>query len=300
MNVQQGTPQRARGALVWLDMDQRALDDAYDQVVYAPNRDQVHKRNEFNSERVRRRLGQPKRLAYGPTPVEQLDLFPTKQAGAPINVFIHGGAWRQRWAKDYHFLAEMFVNAGANFIALDFIGVDKTGGDLLPMADQVRRAVAWIYQNAKSFGGDPNRIYLSAHSSGAHLGGNVVTTDWKTYGAPNNVIKGALLGSGIYDLKPVRLSKRSEYVKFTDEVEAKLSSQRHLDLLNCPLIVAHGTFETPEFQRQARDFAVAVKAAGKSVTLLVAEGYNHFEMCEMLGNPLSLIGSAALEQMKLA
>jgi len=300
VNVQQGTPQRARGALVWLDMDQRALDDAYDQVVYAPNRDQVHKRNEFNSERVRRRLGQPKRLAYGPTPVEQLDLFPTKQAGAPINVFIHGGAWRQRWAKDYHFLAEMFVNAGANFIALDFIGVDKTGGDLLPMADQVRRAVAWIYQNAKSFGGDPNRIYLSAHSSGAHLGGNVVTTDWKTYGAPNNVIKGALLGSGIYDLKPVRLSKRSEYVKFTDEVEAKLSSQRHLDLLNCPLIVAHGTFETPEFQRQARDFAVAVKAAGKSVTLLVAEGYNHFEMCEMLGNPLSLIGSAALEQMKLA
>ena len=300
MNVQQVKPQRARGPLVWLDMDQQALDDAYDQVVYAPNRDQVHKRNKFNSERVRQRLGQPKRLAYGPTPVEQLDLFPAKHAGAPINVFIHGGAWRQRWAKDYHFLAEMFVNAGAHFIALDFTGVDKTGGDLLPMADQVRRAVAWVYQNAKRFGGDPNRIYLSAHSSGAHLGGNVVTTDWRAYGAPNDILKGALLGSGMYDLKPVRLSKRSEYVNFTDEVEAKLSSQRHLDLLNCPLIVAHGTFETPEFQRQARDFAAAVKAAGKPVTLLVAEGYNHFEMCEMLGNPLSLIGSAALEQMRLA
>ena len=299
MNVQQAKPQRATGPLVWLDMDQQALDDAYDQEVYAPNRDQVHLRNRFNSERVRARLGAPKRMAYGPTPIEQLDLFPAKQGAAPINVFIHGGAWRQREAKDYHFLAEMFVRAGANFIALDFTGVDKTGGDLMPMVDQVRRAVAWVYNNAKSFGGDPNRIYLSSHSSGSHLGGNVVTTDWKDYGAPNDILKGALLSSGMYDLKPVRLSKRSKYVSFSDEVEEQLSSQRHLDRLHCPLIVAYGTFETPEFQRQSRDFAAAVKAAGKPVTLLVGEGYNHFEMCEMIGNPLSLLGSAALEQMKL-
>jgi arylformamidase len=167
------------------------------------------------------------------------------------------------------------------------------------MADQVRRAVAWVYKNAKSFGGDPERIYLSGQSSGAHLGGNVVTTDWKEYGVPDNVIKGALLCSGMYELKPVRLSKRSQYVAFTDEVEEKLSSQRHLDRLNCPLIVAYGTFETPEFQRQNREFAAAVKAAGKPVTLLVAEGYNHFEIAEAIGNPLSLLGSAILEQMGL-
>jgi arylformamidase len=290
---------RAQGPLVWLDMDQQALDDAYDQLVYAPNRDQVHKRNMFNSDRVRARLGLPKRLTYGPTPIEALDLFPAKAPNAPINVFIHGGAWRQRTAADYAFLAEMFVRAGAHFIALDFVGVEHTKGDLMPMADQVRRAVAWVYNNAKSFGGDPERIYISSQSSGAHLGGNVVTTDWSKHGVPANVVKGALLCSGMYDLKPVRLSKRSEYVAFTDEVEEALSSIRHLDRLNCPLIVAHGTFETPEFQRQARDFAAAVKAAGKPVTLLVGEGYNHFEMTEMIGNPLSLLGSAVLKQMKL-
>jgi arylformamidase len=297
---QAATAQRAKGPLVWLDMDQKALDDAYDQLVYAPNRDQVHERNIFNSERVRARLGEPQRLAYGPTAVEQLDLFAVQTPNAPINVFIHGGAWRQRWAKDYHFLAEMFVRAGAHFIALDFIGVEATKGDLLPLADQVRRGVAWVYRNAKSFGGDPGRIYVSGQSSGAHLGGNVVTTDWENeYGVPNDIVKGALLCSGMYDLKPVRLSKRSEYVAFTDEVEEKLSSQRHLDRLKCPLIVAYGTYETPEFQRQSRDFAAAVKAAGKPVTLLVGKGYNHFEMAEMIGNPLSLLGGAALEQMGL-
>ena len=297
--AQIATAPRAKGPLVWMNMDQRELDDAYDQLVYAPNRDQVHMRNTFNSERVRQRLGAPKRLTYGPTQIEQLDLFPTSKPNAPINIFIHGGAWRQRSAKDYAFLAEMFVRAGAHFIALDFAGVENTNGSLMPMADQVRRAVAWVYQNAKSFGGDPERIYISSQSSGAHLGGNVVTTDWSKYRAPADVVKGALLCSGMYDLKPVRLSKRSQYVAFTDETEHELSSIRHLGRLNCPLIVAYGTFETPEFQRQARDFAAAVKAAGKPVTLLVGEGYNHFEMAEMIGNPLSLLGSAALEQMKL-
>src|ERR1700749_3712401 len=92
----QRDPSRSSGPLVWLDMDQKALDDAYDQMGYAPNRDQVQKRNMFNSDRVRARLGQPKRLAYGPKPIEQLDLFATSKPNAPINVFVHGGAWRQR------------------------------------------------------------------------------------------------------------------------------------------------------------------------------------------------------------
>jgi arylformamidase len=293
------TAQRAKGPLVWLDMDQQALDDAYDQMVYAPNRDQVHKRNMFNSDRVRARLGAPKRLAYGSKPLEQLDLFATSKPNAPINVFIHGGAWRQRSVRDYAFMAEMYVRAGAHWIGLDFDGVEGTKGDLLPMADQVRRGVAWVYNNAKSFGGDPNRIYVSGQSSGAHLAGNVVTTDWSKYGVPKDVVKGGLLCSGMYDLKPVRMSKRSEYVAFTDQCEEELSSQRHLDRLNCPVIVAYGTYETPEFQRQNREFAAAVKAAGKPVSLLVAEGYNHFEIAEAIANPLSLLGSAILEQMGL-
>src|SRR4029078_8179790 len=90
----------AKGLLVWLDMDQKALDDAYDQAVYAPNRDQVQKRNQFNSDRVRPRLGAPKRLPSGAAEVEKLDLFATNKPNAPISIFIHGGAWRARPEKD--------------------------------------------------------------------------------------------------------------------------------------------------------------------------------------------------------
>ena len=76
--------------------------------------------------------------------------------------------------------------------------------------------------------------------------------------------------------------------------------QRHLDRLNAPLIVSHGTLESPEFQRQARDFAAAVKAAGKPVELLVGDDYNHFEIFETLATPYGLLGRAVLEQMQLS
>lgn len=288
------------GPRVWLDMDQAELDAAYDQSAYAPNREQVLGRNATNSDAVRARLGAPQRFAYGPTPVEGLDVYATARGHAPINVFIHGGAWRAGLARNYASPAELFVNAGAHYVVPDFAAVQDVGGSLLPMADQVRRAVAWVYRNAREFGGDASRLYVSGFSSGAHLAGVVLTTDWvKDFDLPADLVKGGLCGSGMYELEPVRRSARSRYVSFTDEMVQALSPQRHLDTLVAPLVVACGTFETPEFQRQARDFAAAVTAAGKAVQLLVGEGYNHFEMYETLANPYGLLGRAALEQMKL-
>jgi arylformamidase len=199
------------------------------------------------------------------------------------------------------FPAEMFVNAGAHYVALDFIQVQAAGGDLGALAAQVRGAVAWIYKNAESFGGDPERIYVGGHSSGGHLCGVVLITDWqKEFGLPDAVVKGGLCMSGIYDLAPVRLSWRSKFLTLTDAAVDALSPQRHVDRINAPIVVSYGTFETPEFQRQSRDFAAAVKVAGKEVTLIEAPNYAHLEIVETLGNPYGPNGRAALALMQLA
>ena len=73
---------------------QAELDAAYDQIKYAPNLPQITKRYATNSEGARSRLGAPRRFAYGSTAIEGLDVYATKRPNAPINVFIHGGAWR--------------------------------------------------------------------------------------------------------------------------------------------------------------------------------------------------------------
>jgi arylformamidase len=164
----------------------------------------------------------------------------------------------------------------------------------------VCRAIAWVYRHAAHFGGNPHQIYLGGHSSGAHLAAVALTTDLhRHYDVPPDIIKGALLSSGMYDLAPVRLSARSNYVKFTDKMVEALSPQRHLDRLNAPVIIAYGTYETPEFQRQSRDFAAALRDAGKRVDLLVCENYSHTETLETLASPHGQLGAAVLEMMGL-
>ena len=296
-----GPPSHPRGPSVWLDMDQVELDAAYDQFTYAPLGRQVLARCASDSELARQHLGPPQQKSYGPTEVEKLDIFAAKRPQAPIFVFIHGGAWLGGEAKNYAFPAEMFVDADANLVVPDFIAIKEANGDLGVMAAQVRRAIAWTYKNAASFGGDPSRLYIGGHSSGGHLCGVALVTDWqKDFGLPETIVKGGMCMSGMYDLKAVRLSKRSSYIRFTDEMEQAMSSQRHLELIHAPIVVTYGTSETPEFQRQNRDFAAALKAAGKPVELIEAANYGHFDMMESVGNPYGPNGRAALAMMKLS
>lgn len=291
---------RQMGPIVWGNMDQKALDDAYDQAVYASNQKLVQLRRDTNAKKARAVLGEPLRYKYGPSEIEGLDVYRTSVPRAPIAIFVHGGAWRNGASWQFATPAEMFVGAGAHYVVLDFTNVDDAGGNLFPMIEQVRRGIAWVYRNAKEIGGDPEQIFVIGHSSGAHLTGCVCITDWKAeHDLPPRVVAGAVTCSGMYDLRPVRLSKRSKYVNFTDEMVAKLSSIDHIARINMPLVVAYGTEETPEFQRQNREFAAAVKAAGKPVELLVGEGYNHFEIAETLANPYGLLGRATLKLMGL-
>jgi arylformamidase len=296
-----GPPEHPQGPSVWMNLDQVELDAAYDQSFYAPLARQSIARAKSNSELVWQRLGPPRRESYGPSDVEKLDIFTTKRPKAPIFVFIHGGAWLGGEAKNYAYPAEMFVNAGAHYVVLDFIAIGAANGDLRLMAEQVRRAIAWTYKNAEKFDGDAERLYIGGHSSGGHLCGVALVTDWqKDFGLPPTMIKGGVCMSGMYDLKPVRLSKRGNYVHFTDAMEQAMSSQRHLDLIHAPVVVTYGTNETPEFQRQNRDFAAALKAAGKPVELIEAANYNHFDMMESVGNPYGPNGRAILAMMKLS
>jgi len=290
----------SKGPLVYKTYDQAELDAAYRQEIYEPLMERVMDRLAAGSRAVRDRLGEPERIAYGPTPVEKLYVYRTDRPKAPVFVFLHGGIWRFGSAADSGYAAEMFVRAGAHYVPLDFTSVTRADGDLGVLAAQVRRAIAWVYENAARFGGDPQRLYVGGHSSGGHLCGVALVTDWAgEFGLPADIVKGGLCMSGLFELEPVRLSWRRNYITFTDAMVDTLSAQRHIDRLAAPVIVSYGTYETPEFQRQSRDFAAAVEAAGKPVALIEAPYYHHNEMAETLANPYGPNGRAALAMMGL-
>ena len=300
MSSPQSNDSASSDALVFLDYTQAELDRVYSQRVFAPNSEYIRRRLSRLSADIRARVAPPERHTYGSSEIEGIDVYRAAQPGAAVNIYIHGGAWRKGSAAASAYLAEVLGQAGAALAVPDFVNVEEAEDSLRTMVSQVRNAIAWVSRNAALIGVDANRIYVSAHSSGAHLAACTLITDWAAdFDLPANVIKGAVCCSGMYDLKGPRLSVRSSYVPFDDAMEQALSPQRHLDRINAPVVVAYGTQETPEFQRQARDFAAALQAAGKPVELLVGHEYNHYEIRETFANPYGLIGSAVLRQMQL-
>lgn len=288
------------GPKVWLDMDQKALDDAYNQAVWAPNGESVHARRAAAAVECFERR-KPQRFQYGETDLEGFDFYSGNDGVAPVRIFIHGGSWRNGTSQTVAHLADTFCSAGAHFISMDFIQIDAAEGNLLTMVQQVRSGVAWIYKNAEKLGIDRDAFYVSGHSSGGHLCGCVTVTDWQNdFGLPADMLSGSMLMSGMFELEPVALSARREFVNFTPETIEQASSIRHLDRLNCPVVVGYGLDESPEFQRQSREMHQALVDAGKDVQLIVLDGTNHFEMLESFHNPHGFLGRAALQQMGLS
>ena len=158
-----GIAAKPKGPLVFLDYDKDEIDFAYDQAPWAPNAGEVSKRNAQKSAAALARLGPPRRVAYGPTDIEKLDIYITKRPNAPINVFLHGGAWRSGNAKGAAYMSETFVDAGAHFISVDFNNAPEVDGNVMIMAEQVRRAIAWVHKNAASFGGDARSALHLGH-----------------------------------------------------------------------------------------------------------------------------------------
>jgi arylformamidase len=266
--------------------------------VWAPNQDELIARYRTRSMATRQRLKHQAGVSYGPAPDEVLDIFPAEKAGAPMQVFVHGGAWRGGSKDIYSFPADTFVPAGATYVALSFANIPKVR--MPEMVEQIRRAVAWLHGNAGSFGGDADRIYVSGHSSGGHLAAVLLTTDWEALGLPGDVIKGGVCASGLYEMRPVMLSSRRSYVTLSPEEEAALSPLRHLARIRCPIGVVHGTRESPEFQRQARAFVAALAAGGYRHEFAVLDELNHFEVCDSLADPHSVLSQMALRQMGLS
>jgi arylformamidase len=288
----------AQSATVFLNYTQEELDRAYDQTVWAPNQDELIARYATRSAATRQRLKFKSAVAYGPTEDEVLDIFPCDKEAAPIHVFVHGGAWRGGSKDIYSFPADTFVPAGANYVALNFANIPQVR--LPEMADQIRRAVAWLYGNAAGFGGDRDRIFVSGHSSGGHLAAVLLTTDWVALNLPRDVIKGGVCASGIYDMHPAMLSSRRNYVTLSPAEEVALSPLAHLDVIASPIAVAHGTRESPEFQRQSRAFVAALAAGGYRHEFVVLDGLNHFEVCDSLADSHSPLSQMALRQMGLS
>ena len=282
--------------------DPAEMERQYNPRADVPNHEEFHARNVARSEAYRTKAkGHAKfDIAYGSDATETLDLFLPEMKNAPVHVFIHGGYWRSRDKRDYAFLAEPFVEAGAlvavvNYALCPAVTVEDIVG-------QIRACCAWIWRNIGDYGGDRDRIHLSGHSAGGHLAAMMLATDWPASdaGLPRDLVKSGVAISGVFEVAVVMQTSVQEQVRMTEDMAARVSPMYLKPATDAPVTVAVGAAESDEFRRQSREFAERWRGHGAPIEHFEVPGANHFTVLSGITEPDNPILRAALGKMGLA
>ena len=241
-------------------------------------------------------------VAYGDHAREKLDIFlpdPKRHGDGPhpIRLFFHGGFWMSRDKEDSHFVVRGQVEAGAIVISAEYALIPSV--DMTELLRQCRAAVAWAWNNADSFNGDRDRLFVSGHSAGGHIAAMLQATDWTEWGLPADAIKGAAALSGIFDLTPMRHCYIDDTLHLSEDDVRRYSPEHLPPLGGGSTLIAVGGAETAEFLRQSQALAAAWAGKTSEVELVEVPDANHFTIMNHYAGPDSNLCRAMVRQMGL-
>ena len=279
--------------MVWRDYDQAGLDRQYNSRGTVPDVS-IYIDDYGARTRAAKQTGRCiEDLAYGPGADERLDIYPSAQDNAPVLVFLHGGDWRALSKNNSGFAAPACRAAGVTLVVPDFTLVPHT--TVPQMGAQLSRAIDWVHQHIASYHGNPNRIVLAGHSSGANLVSQLLCFDWVgPLQATGASITGAAMLSGLGELEPVRLSFRNQMLQLDVAMASQASLMRNTPTVHCPLLVGAGANETAEYRRQAHAIADYWRSHGRVARHLEVPGRHHFDCVLDWADPRSALFVATL------
>ncbi len=268
--------------VVWNNMTRAELDAAYDNTSAVADSGERREAWVARSDAFRKRHADGLDLAYGPRPRNKIDLFRCGAAKAPLFAFIQGGYW-QRNAKET--FACMAAGPLANGMDVAFIGYTLCPeATLSEIVDEIAAAVRWLRREGPHRGAGEGRLVVSGWSAGGHLTATTLAMD---------EVDAGLAISGIYDVEPCRLNYLNDKLNLTAEEAAKTSPLLHLPKKSAPVVLAYGTGELPELQRQSVAYHDARRAAGLPSELLPLAGLNHFSIMDELEKHDGVLARAA-------
>jgi arylformamidase len=246
---------------------------------------------------LQRTVHHERNVPFGDDEFEKLDIYyPNKMVGDHrVLYFMHGGGQREGHPYHYGFIAEPFLEQGLIFVS--------AGYQLVPKAqypENVESAIkgfAWVYENIAGRGGDPLAMYVSGHSAGAWISSNMtVRADWqKQAGLPQDVVKGAVLLSGIYELSDMTRQDGSQYPAEVHPVNmVRVAPPPTVIAFGWPYEASRANADNTKYGVTGFAMAEAIKAAGGSVEVLALEDHDHAQVAAAMADPHSQVFKAAL------
>ncbi|MEA2179961.1 MAG: arylformamidase [Solirubrobacteraceae bacterium] len=264
---------------------QEELDEQYDVEAGHPDISSVGAMFERLSIVAQATLDWTPDVRFGPTRDEHVDVYRASGAGPrPVLLFIHGGWWRRFSSKTFALVASGPVAAGVDVVVTNYSLAPKASID--EITRQSRAAVAWVREHAPSWGGDPDRIFVSGHSAGGHQVGMLLGTDWVgEYDLPPDVIKGGISISGLFDLRPFPYTWLAPALQLSHRTIETQSPLFHIPESAPPILLTYGGRESREFHRQSEDYLSAWRRAGLTGEAFKQTDADHFTAITGLADP---------------
>ena len=287
--------------IVYKGMTANQLMEAYDDYKSIPNFDVLLQENRERAQSVKNRLNPIHDVAYGSEVIQKLDIYaPNNAKKTPVIISIHGGGWTMGSKNPWAISAETLLSTGILSVSIDYGLAPQYRMD--NMITHVRDAIAWTYRNIAQYGGDPNRLYIYGMSAGAHLASTALMPSWhKNFGVPENVIKGLVAMSGIYDLCTLVHASQTDLQKtlqMTLEESRRDSPLYHLPQHSIPSIIAYGEKEPLILYRfEANNYAQELQKAGCNVSLIEVPNANHFNMINELTHTEGKVFKAVMKML---
>jgi len=225
-------------------------------------------------------------ISYGPDPLNKLDVYaPDPAPGlAPVVIFIYGGYWNGGSRTDYAFAGRAFASRGFVTVVPDTRLVPQVRFPAFVEDDA--SALRWVHDHIAEFHGDPRRIYIAAHSSGAYnavmlaLDGRFL----RGVGLQPGVIRGVAALSGPYDFLPLDVDATKEAFGQTKDL-ARTQPINFASRAAPPMFLGTGADDTTVYPRNTAALARKLREAGAPVTEKVYPGVGHAGMVTSLSRP---------------
>ncbi|MGO2580079.1 MAG: alpha/beta hydrolase [Halomonas sp.] len=228
-------------------------------------------------------------LAYGPSLAERMDIFHADGPKAPVHVFFHGGYWRSLSHREFSFIVDDLVKSGITVAVVNYALCPQVR--FSELVRQTQAAVAYVSRHAAELGIDADQLSISGHSAGGHLCAMLMSTDWQgTFGLPNELIRGALCVSGLYDLRPFPWSWLQPKLQLTGRDVHELSPLGLACRVPAPMHLVAGELELDGFQDQMSAYSEHVSQQGQHVTQQLIPNVDHFSILEHYLNDGCFVG----------
>ncbi|PTU32667.1 alpha/beta hydrolase [Stenotrophobium rhamnosiphilum] len=207
-------------------------------------------------------------LQYDRVTGEALDVYNFPQAqNAPVVVFFYGGRWTTGTKEEYKFVGQALTAQGFVVVIADYRKYPQVR--FPAFVQDGAKAVKWTRENVQKFGGDPSKIFVMGHSSGAHIAAMLALNDsyLKAVGGNRSWLKGMIGLAGPYDFMPLTAPDMRDMFGPSDRYE---QSQPILfvDGQNPPMLLLAAEDDEVVLIKNTRNLSRAVAKAGGPVETL--------------------------------